>query len=471
MAALKGPTREHAAGADDEVVVGGGGAKYSHGRLLPYEVIVEELTAEHAPLAAHLGLGPVGPDAREHMLATSRLDSKADGKAFVRRAAPPTTPRAAVEAARMHVGSAEAGPYAELLRLLDAQRRPAMQQFGSVMRSQPPRPPRDPYAQCERLTLQQFDATPPRYPVVLSGAAESVRDFDWASPTRSPFVTAGEGQHLVAFLAPDHLQRVAGQSEDSGRAAFREPVRVRISWPRAVHLATRRKGDADHGCCLKVQNVPFAEADGLLDDRLLDVLERGRAAATDARQLSEDEARGLLVPTIWAHQAGGVTSAHWDEFDSIIVQAAGTRLVSLWPPDLSDALNPLGELPTEQLVAVHDEATGGATGPAEEPDDITFPTAYTTRRCASRAECQVLTLNASETASVAWRVEHFSPLDLSDARAPAATLRCALGPGDALFLPRRWWHRMDDDPTDAHTDVMQVSFSWWFHAWWYNASA
>ena len=196
-----------------------------------------------------------------------------------------------------------------------------------------------------------------------------------------------------------------------------------------------------------------------------------RAAATDARQLSEDEARGLLVPTIWAHQAGGVTSAHWDEFDSIIVQAAGTRLVSLWPPDLSDALNPLGELPTEQLVAVHDEATGGATGPAEEPDDITFPTAYTTRRCASRAECQVLTLNASETASVAWRVEHFSPLDLSDARAPAATLRCALGPGDALFLPRRWWHRMDDDPTDAHTDVMQVSFSWWFHAWWYNASA
>ena len=92
VAALKGPTREHAAGADDEVVVGGGGAKYSHGRLLPYEVIVEELTAEHAPLAAHLGLGPVGPDAREHMLATSRLDSKADGKAFVRRAAPPTTP-------------------------------------------------------------------------------------------------------------------------------------------------------------------------------------------------------------------------------------------------------------------------------------------------------------------------------------------------------------------------------------------
>ena len=251
---------------------------------------------------------------------------------------------------------------------------------------------------------------------------------------------------------------------------YREPARVAIAFSRLVDLATRGRDDPNAGCCLKVQNIPFAGADSLLPPQVAELLEAGRATA---RRDVEGNRSIYLLPQIWANQAATVTSAHFDEYDAVIAQAAGTRVVSLWEPGRQ--LNPVRRrLPVEYVRA------GSCSIPLntdlEALDGVEFPREYVVCDLCARedaggesndsgAACQEPHIREdSITLGDYWKVDNrvFSPLDLEATGAPVPDSTCRVAPGDLLFIPRGWWHRMDDDPVDAATDLFQVSFSFWY---------
>ena len=85
-----------------------------------------------------------------------------------------------------------------------------------------------------------------------------------------------------------------------------------------------------------------------------------------------------MQPSIFAQPAGGVTLAHFDELDSLVLQAAGTRIASLWGP--ATALNPIGPLDVVHLHAHHGN-TLRIVPPHDDPDRLAFPLSYTAIPC------------------------------------------------------------------------------------------
>ena len=228
---------------------------------------------------------------------------------------------------------------------------------------------------------------------------------------------------------------------------------MRITLARFVHLATRRHGDVDHGCCVKIQNIPFQEADRFLPDEVANIVRRGRSKNARAAFGDADE---RFIPQIWAHQAGAVTNLHKDPTDAFLAQAAGTRIVTLYRPEAM--MNPHGALPVEQLEA-KDRA------PDDDAPHLTrFPRWYEASRCndPKMHNCTQVGFDG-KFSEIKWtrdRHDDFSALDLGHVDPPDYT--CQLKAGEGLIIPRGWWHRMDDDPRDAADDVLQVSFSWWY---------
>ena len=309
---------------------------------------------------------------------------------------------------------------------------------------------------CRRIRLSELASADWSQPLVFAGAEPALVDSAWADPVRSPLARFGEHQIVQAFFAPDYDTKVAGRSLLGGRAAMRLPSMSWLSLSRAIHLATRREGEHEAGCCLKLQNIPFVEGDDLLPEALRRLVVAGR----DLNALREDE-DNWFVPQIWAHQSGVVIHLHYDEFDAVILQGAGTRVATLFAPSRRSQLLVESNLPVELLVEVKAD---GAARVAAPPNATLFPPAYQLQRCGDHnATCTREIANGSTLAIEPLDIDTiFSPLDLASRNAPRADFTCAIRPGDALYIPRHWFHRLDDDPEDAATDLFQVSFSFWF---------
>ena len=121
--------------------------------------------------------------------------------------------------------SVSAAPLAFLLTSktqLSPSRQPPLQRLSVRSDTKIPLQPQRSLA-CERLSLAPFEervATGSAHePAVLVDAGSPMlSQHEWASPTRSPFVTAGAGQRVVAYFAPDHLSRGAGLDDGFGVA-------------------------------------------------------------------------------------------------------------------------------------------------------------------------------------------------------------------------------------------------------------
>ena len=335
----------------------------------------------------------------------------------------------------------------------------------------PTRPlPRHASAVCPRVSINEFLQHPQlrQKPVVVVDGGKLLTSHSWADPILSPLVVAGEHQRVVAHFAPDPLMKAAGVMENESGFVLQHPLCVVTTLARFVHLATRQQGDDDSGCCLKVTHIPFVDADDFLPISLLSFIESGRAKAK--LTLRADEL-AQLIPKLWAYQSRTVTALHFDEIDSFVAQAAGTRIVTLYPPeaDLKPAESTRFALffdaDRERLVDIHRNSPS-------PPDRVKFPKQYALRFCDSSGPGELSTQPNCTRPTIDGRslpsdqlldsFEHFSPLDLAAKNAPLPAYTCPLGPGDLLFTPRKWWHRMDDDPVD--NDTMQVSLSWWCDA-------
>ncbi len=102
-----------------------------------------------------------------------------------------------------------------------------------------------------------------------------------------------------------------------------------------------------------------------------------------------------VLPRIWLGHASNV-SAHFDAFDNVACVVAGTRRFTLFPPETIDRLyvGPLDNTMAGQPVSL------AAAAPA---DDERYPDFRAVRELALTAE---------------------------------------LGPGDALYIPKLWWHQV-----------------------------
>ena len=169
----------------------------------------------------------------------------------------------------------------------------------------PLRPPVGP--PCMRMTLSDISLQHNqrfRQPVIVEDGGVKLLRHEWAHPTKSPFATLN--QTVAVFFSPDMNHRTAGQSQVDGRVVFREPASQLLTLARFLYLATRRLGDTDYGCCTKLQNVPFKEADELLPPAMLNFIQRARQSA------GHEAAAEMFRAQMWAHQAGAVTSLHMD---------------------------------------------------------------------------------------------------------------------------------------------------------------
>lgn len=321
----------------------------------------------------------------------------------------------------------------------------------------PPRLPRPSETPCARVTVDEFVSSARDRPMLIADAQPELASGSWADPAESPLARFGAEQRVRAYFSPGYIFKSAGFSMQgplagAGRAVMRWPAEAWVTLASAIHLATRRRGERDHGCCLKLQNIPFIEGDSLLPEPLLRVVDGGR----DASALLEGE--DLYLPQIWAHQAGVVTPLHHDEFNSVILQLAGTRVATLFAPERKRKLLVDARLPIEQVVLPQTYA---------DADLTSFPRASSYRV----VDCTAAPANCENSGHRTYRSTSegldenviFSSLELAETTAPRADMTCALAPGDALFIPKWWFHRFDDDPRDAATDLFQVSVAYWFY--------
>jgi hypothetical protein len=128
-------------------------------------------------------------------------------------------------------------------------------------------------------------------------------------------------------------------------------------------------------------------------------------ASQNALQVLEQH----VAPRIWLGHAANV-SAHFDAFDNVACVVAGTRRFTLYPPDAIGAL----------YVGPLDNTMAG----------------------------QPVSLAASQ------------PLDLEKyprfAEARPRALSAELGPGDAIYIPKLWWHQVEST----------ASFNGLVNYWW-----
>ena len=325
---------------------------------------------------------------------------------------------------------------------------------GGLPPGQKPRLLRPSETPCARVTVDEFVSSARNRPMLIADAQPELASGSWADPVESPLARFGAEQRVRAYVSPGYIFKSAGfsmqrQIAGPGRAVMRWPAEAWVTLASAIHLATRRRSERDHGCCLKLQNIPFVEGDSLLPQPLLRVVDGGR----DASALREGE--DLYLPQIWAHQAGVVTPLHHDEFNSVILQLAGTRVATLFAPERERELLVDARLPIEQVVLPQRYA---------DADLTSFPRAssYRVVDCtAAPANCP--SSRATMTSEGLDENVIFSSLELAEPTAPRADMTCALAPGDALFIPKWWFHRFDDDPRDAATDLFQVSVAYWFY--------
>ena len=341
--------------------------------------------------------------------------------------------------------STNTAPY---LELDDFERQGATELHGEVSR---PSRPLVATAPCARVTLSELPFANRSLPLVVVGAQPTLAAGIWADPLESPLARFGQEQTIRAVFSPDYNNKVAGTRHGTG-PVLRLPAVQWITFARLIHLATRRAGASDVGCCLKAQNIPFLDGDAMLPDILLKLVSGGR----DPDVLKEGE--DFYLPQIWANQAGAVTHAHYDEADAVILQAAGTRTATLYSPSQRDRLLVERDLPVETLVIAE-------VNTAVPPNATRFPGAYRLVACADHPDACTLedADGSTRRVEVVDKDTAFSPLDLASHDAPRPDFTCAIDPGDALYVPRHWFHRIDDDPHDANTDIFQVSFNYWFH--------
>ena len=162
-----------------------------------------------------------------------------------------------------------------------------------------------------------------------------------------------------------------------------------------------------------------------------------------------------FVCTLFAGAAGITTSLHYDwqqysdpevpeSLDNLFVQCAGRKKVDLWRPADHSNLYPRGE---------------------DVPDNALLPYSVGWRAAANLDDLEgSMTYDAPHVSRI-WDVEEAAraPPDGSVASWPgfaaahARRYSIELGPGDALYIPRWWWHR-----TTSLT--AGTAINWWFSA-------
>lgn len=279
-------------------------------------------------------------------------------------------------------------------------------------------------------------------PVVLHGALDwraltQWRDLNYlASKYGHRLVPIEVGQHLSAHwheetcLLSEFISRYVAPSVVWGWGAGRleaQPPSDALPQPAVDAAAGVVRVPYSHIAYLP-QHMLFEQIPGLLED--LDVpLYAGSGA---------DGTVGAV--NAWFGTAGTVTRAHTDSYDNILTQVFGYKFLRLYAPSDSAKLYPEGS----PAAAAPSSATASSTGGAGSGAAAAEQDASLLQGAVSRVDVEARDAGAAASQAASF------PLF-----ATAHHWDVVLGPGDALFIPKGWWHY-----ARAITPSFSINF-WW----------
>jgi len=262
---------------------------------------------------------------------------------------------------------------------------------------------------------QQFSLAP----LKLDSACPKLASLDWTVRHLSKKLgrLKVEAQH-----APDLHFTVVKRSAIDGRSVLRHASCQLMRFDRFVEQA--------RSCCWAIAQLRVAEGMSIIPDlqKLPGIVE----------YLNRKEGKEVST-RIWMAPDGKVSSLHFDESDSILWQASGSKLVRLVSPKENRRMYP-GFLPVELL---HHHNNGS----------------WTQERCPCK--------NFDTVSSHNFSPVNLSALDigLHPLAAESTVFEVELFPGDALLIPARWWHEVVNQAKEEHasndTPALNVAVSIW----------
>lgn len=144
---------------------------------------------------------------------------------------------------------------------------------------------------------------------------------------------------------------------------------------------------------------------------------------------------GRLYSTmIWMGPRGTVSPLHFDPLDNLLMQIVGTKRVLLYPSDDESGSSGGG---------IGGGSGGGGVG-CREGHGAASETWHYAGRDGNQYNTSAVDVESPD-------LDQY-PLFGTDAPVP---YECTIGPGDALYIPKRWWH---------HVRALETSTS--VNAWW-----
>ena len=155
--------------------------------------------------------------------------------------------------------------------------------------------------------------------------------------------------------------------------------------------------------------------------------------------------------SVFAGARGITTSLHYDRqhfaqgltsMDNFFVQCSGTKRFELWRPADHAAMYPRGEPLPPGALAPGAQGWRAATSPEDLRPEALRESPHVSRIC----DLEEAARAAADGGAPAWP---------GFAAAHARRYTVTLGPGDALYIPRWWWHK-----TTALSEG--TAMNWWF---------
>ena len=166
----------------------------------------------------------------------------------------------------------------------------------------------------ERLATSKDVAQFTLAPLYLTSACPKLAGKDWTTENMRTWWGAHE---IEVQSAPDQRFATVEVSAIDGQTVLRHPDCMRMRFDQFLQRATNSSQ-----CCWAIAQVD---------------VEEGLASIPDLRDLpaleSYLEGDGGVKVKLWMAQDGKVSSLHFDEYDSIIWQATGSKLIRLVSPN------------------------------------------------------------------------------------------------------------------------------------------
>jgi hypothetical protein len=277
-------------------------------------------------------------------------------------------------------------------------------------------------------------------PVVLSGALR-----DWPALDRwrhLPYLSSAFGHRTIPVEIGQHLSGVWEERPMLLRdflAQYMAPSVEEWGWGKGKIVVDASAPEGGDGVVAADSAAPTAVR--VHPSKIAYLAQHGLADQMPA--LTEDFDIPLYAGdqigavNAWVGTAGTVTRAHYDTYANIFCQAVGYKLVRIYAPSDSPNMYPAAASSSSSAAAASSAAAGGSKPGHSVGASSGAEPGLASSMSAAAAAAAAATVAQGNVSSV--DVEH-PDLARFPNFAKARHMDAILGPGDALFLPKGWWH-------------------------------